>query len=395
MTTVDTQMAIKIDQEVWERYPYLKVGVLIARGVNNQAQNDEALKTLRQAEASAKKHYGEMDLGKVAKLVDWREAYRSFGYKPSSTRCSAEALLRRAVKDKELPDISPLVNLYNSISLKHTLPAGADDLDYVEGHVRLSIAKGDEPFLAIGADEPETALKGEVIYHDDKEVTCKAWNWRECDKTKITAETKNAALVIEGLEHTSLGEIAKALKELKALIEKYCGGAFEMYLLDSEHREIGEDSKAENRIIPIEIPEPDYHKHEAYLTRKEKLIEIEALGIDPYPAKFVPTNSVHDLISKYDKQEVASFDEAMEGKSDAASVAGRIVLFRPMGTNIFAQILDEMQKIQILFNRDETKVTGLKGDLTPIKFIEKKLDLGDIIGIKGHLFRTQKGELTL
>ena len=388
-------MAIKIDQEVWKHYPHLKVGVLIARGVDNQAESDEVLKHLRQAEADAKKQYAEMDLGSMPKLVDWREAYRSFGYKPSSTRCSAEALLRRAVKDKQLPDISSLVNLYNSISLKYTLPAGADDLDSVEGRVRLTIAKGDEPFVAIGAEEPEMALKGEVIYRDDKEVTCKAWNWRECDKTKITKETKNATVVIEGLEHTSLGEMAKALKELKGLIEKYCGGEFEMYLLDAEHREMEEGTLLENRTLPLEIPEPEYHKHEAYLTRKEKLKEIIELGIDPYPAKFEPTNSVRDLISKYDEQDVGTFEEAQEGKSDEASVAGRIVLFRPMGTNIFAQILDETQKIQVLFNRDHTQVTGLKGELTPIKFIEKKLDLGDIIGIKGHLFRTQKGELTL
>src|SRR3990167_11435710 len=49
-----------------------------------------------------------------------------------------------------------------------------------------------------------------------------------------------------------------------------------------------------------------------------------------------------------------------------------------------------------MFNRDLTKVEGLTSEeVTPIKFIEKKLDLGDIIGIEGNLFRTQKGELTL
>ncbi len=388
-------MPIKIDEKIWEHYPHLKVGVLIAKGVNNQVQNEDILKLLRKSEHDTKNKYSQTDLGNVEKLIDWREAYRSFGYKPSSTRCSAEALLRRAVKDKHLPDISPIVNLYNSISLHHTLPAGADDLDQVEGSVCLTFAKGDEPFVAIGADEPESTKEGEVIYRDDKEVTCKAWNWRECNKTKITADTKNAALVIEGLEHTSLGEVAQALKELQGLIERYCGGTFEMYLLDGECKEIGDDSKLENRSIPVEIPQPEYHKHESYQTRKKKLEEILELGIDPYPAKFTPSHTVRDLASKYETEEIGTFEEALEGKSDEAVVAGRIVLFRAMGTNIFAHVLDETHKIQILFNRDHTKVTGLEGELTPIKFIEKKLDLGDIIGVSGHLFRTQKGELTL
>jgi len=388
-------MIFKIDQEVWERYPHLKVGVLVARNVNNSVQNGDILKHLRKCEHDAKNKYAQSDLGNIEKLIDWREAYRSFGYKPSSTRSSAEALLRRALKSNPLPDINPIVNLYNSVSLQHTLPLGADDLDRTEGPIRLTIAKGDERFVALGGGEGETALAGEVIYRDDKEVTCKAWNWRECDKTKLTAETKNAVLVVEGLEHAHLSEIAYALKELKGLVEQFCGGSFEMYMLDAEHPTLDESTKLENWVVPVEIRKPEYQKHEAYQTRKAKLDEILEMGIDPYPAKFEPTNSVTALSSKYEGEEVGSFDDAKEGKSDHARVAGRLILFRAMGTNIFAHLLDETHKIQVLFNRDETKVAGLTSGESALKFIEKKFDLGDIIGVDGHLFRTQKGELTL
>ncbi len=388
-------MTIKIDREIWDRYPHLKIGILIARNVNNNVQNPDILNHLRKSEHDAKNKYSQIDLGNVEKLIDWREAYRSFGYKPSSTRCSAEALLRRALKDNALPDINPMVNLYNSISLKHTLPMGADDLDRMEGDLRLTIAKGDEPFVALGGGEPEIALAGEVIYRDDKEITCKVWNWRECDKTKLTSQTKNAALVIEGLEHAHLSEVAHALKELKELIERYCGGTFEMYLLDAAHPEISESSKLENRRIPVDIQKPDYHKQEAFLTRKAKLDELLEMGMDPYPAKFEQSNGLGAINSKYEGQDVGTFEEAMEGKSDHAIIAGRIILFRPMGTNIFGHLLDETHKIQVLFNRDHTMVKGLPQDQSAIKFIEKKLDLGDIIGVEGNLFRTQTGELTL
>jgi len=386
-------MAIQIDPEIWNLYPHLKIGVLVARHLDNRGSDSAPY--LRSAEAEAQKKFEDVDLTSIEKLADWREAYRSFGYKPSSTKCSAEALLRRATKGKELPDISSLVNLYNAISLKYTLPAGADDLDKVEGTICLTVAKGDEPFTSIGAEEAEMAKAGEIVYRDDREVTCKAWNWRECDKTKITKDTKNAALVIEGLEHTTLGEIATALKELQAIIERSCGGTFKAYLLDKEHPEIGEETLLENRTIPIEIPTPDYHKHEAYQTRLAKLHEIQDLGIDPYPPEFIPTNTVRDLISKYEGQEVGTFEEAADGKTDPAQIAGRILLFRPMGTNIFVNILDETSMVQVLFNKERTDVTGLGDQMPPIKFIEKKLDLGDIIGVEGHLFRTQKGELTL
>ena len=386
-------MTLNIDQKIWQRYPHLKVGVLIARNVNNQVQ--DGITTLRASEECAKKRFAGKDIATDEKITDWREAYRSFGYKPSNTRCSVESLLRRVVKGSPVPDINPIVNLYNSVSLDHVLPAGADDLDKIEGDLSLTIAQGGEVFIAIGAGDIAYAIEGEVIYRDDKEVTCKAWNYRECDKTKITAKTTNAMLVIEGLEHTALSELSSALLKLKDRIQKACGGEIELYLLDAEHRTMDEASKLENRTIPIGIPEPEYHKHESYQIRKAKLDEILAMGIDPYPAKFEPTHTAISLQSKYETEAIGTFEEAQEQKTDPAIIAGRIILFRPMGANIFGQILDETHKIQVLFNRNQTKVTGLNGQIEPIKFIEKKLDLGDIIGVKGHLFRTQKGELTL
>jgi lysyl-tRNA synthetase class 2 len=70
-----------------------------------------------------------------------------------------------------------------------------------------------------------------------------------------------------------------------------------------------------------------------------------------------------------------------------------------MGKNAFGQIQDGTSRVQVMFNRDETSVAGYQlseGDpLTPLKLIEKKLDLGDIIGVEGYLFHTQKGELTI
>ncbi len=142
---------------------------------------------------------------------------------------------------------------------------------------------------------------------------------------------------------------------------------------------------------------PEYHHQEDFRTRLAKLEEIRALGVDPYPAKFTPSSEIEPLVKKFETKELGTFEDAVEGKGQAVSVAGRLVLFRPMGKNIFAHIQDISGRIQLMFNRDHTAVTGLKTDaeITPLKFIEKKVDLGDIIGVEGTLFRTQKGELTV
>ncbi len=152
------------------------------------------------------------------------------------------------------------------------------------------------------------------------------------------------------------------------------------------------------------IPKPEYHEHEEFQNRSKKLEEIRGAGVDPYPHKFEPTTSARQILEKYEGQEVGHSEEAGEGKTPLVRVAGRLILFRAMGKNAFAHIQESTHKIQLMFNRDLTQVEGLgRGEQvdgletseTPLKFIEKKIDLGDIIGVEGHLFRTQKGELTI
>lgn len=148
---------------------------------------------------------------------------------------------------------------------------------------------------------------------------------------------------------------------------------------------------------------PEYHSHEEFQLRTKKLHELKALGIEPYPHTFTPANTAKALHTAYDAAEIGHSEDGAAKKTPVASVAGRLVLFRSMGKNAFGQIQDHTGRIQVMFNRDTTIVTGYDAaqstsgteTLTPLKLIEKKLDLGDIIGIKGNLFKTNTGELTL
>ncbi|MBM3184398.1 MAG: lysine--tRNA ligase, partial [Chlamydiae bacterium] len=142
---------------------------------------------------------------------------------------------------------------------------------------------------------------------------------------------------------------------------------------------------------------PDYHHTEEFQNRSRKLAEIRVLGVEPYPHKYPSTAKTAKIALDAEGKELGHHDDAATGNTEKVFVSGRLVLFRPMGKNIFAQIQDETGRIQILFNRDLTKVEGLpeNAEVTAIKFIEKKLDLGDILGIEGHLFKTQRGELTV
>ena len=228
-------MHLKIDPSITAKFPHVKLGLLVAKGINNQGSHDEISALLRSVEEELRKKVPLDTLATFPKISDWREAYRSFGFKPSAFKSSIEALTRRVLKGGELPSINPLVDLYNFTSIKHILPVGGDDLDKIEGDITLTLADGSEKFVMLGTDTLTEIKEGEVIYRDEKEVLCRAWNYRECDKSKITEATQNACLVIEGLEHTTKEEIMQALSELKHLLETYCNGTFQEFYLDKDN----------------------------------------------------------------------------------------------------------------------------------------------------------------
>jgi len=147
--------------------------------------------------------------------------------------------------------------------------------------------------------------------------------------------------------------------------------------------------------------QPEYHSHEEFQLRSQKLAEIRKLGIDPYPHKFELTHTAEELKKTYGNSAIGHSDDAAAGTTPLVTIAGRLVLFRSMGKNAFGHVQDETGRIQIMFNKESTKIVGLNEShedgeaITHMKFIEKKIDLGDIIGIEGNLFHTNKGELTI
>ncbi|WP_213318092.1 lysine--tRNA ligase [Chlamydiifrater volucris] len=141
---------------------------------------------------------------------------------------------------------------------------------------------------------------------------------------------------------------------------------------------------------------PPYVDREDFLYRSEKLKEIRERGIDPYPYRFPDVETV-DSICSQDLSSIGDSEAALARQTPKVCVAGRLVLFRAMGKNAFGRILDGNCNIQVMFNREFSSVAGLEAnqDITPMKFIEKKLDLGDFIGVEGYLFLTHSGELTI
>ena len=128
------------------------------------------------------------------------------------------------------------------------------------------------------------------------------------------------------------------------------------------------------------------HLSEQEIIRREKLTALQALGIDPYPAAAFPVNiSSSDIKQRYLGE---------ENKSEFSDVclAGRLMGIRDMGKASFAVLQDHAGKIQVYVKRDEICPTE---DKTLYDQVWKTLDIGDIVGVKGHVFTTKTGETSI
>ncbi|PZH04105.1 cytoplasmic protein [Streptomyces sp. NTH33] len=160
-------------------------------------------------------------------MAAWRATYTAFGSKPSRTRNSAEALARRALTDAGLPRINVLVDLYNAISVAHLIPVGGEDLDLVQGGMRLVRASGEEDFVTVagGEETVEHPDAGEVVWRDEAGVTCRRWNWRQGPRTRLTEGTTSGIFLLESLAPVPVAEVQAAAVELAELLEKFSPGA--------------------------------------------------------------------------------------------------------------------------------------------------------------------------
>ncbi len=119
--------------------------------------------------------------------------------------------------------------------------------------------------------------------------------------------------------------------------------------------------------------------------RREALIELQQLGIDPYPAEEYHINATaQQILEKFPEDENA-FQQVQ--------VAGRLMGRRIMGSASFAELQDSSGRIQLYFNRDEICPGEDKTFYNTV--FKRLLDIGDIIGVKGHVFVTKMGEVTI
>ncbi len=199
----------QIDPAVWRIAPGFRALSLTVARPGGAAKPGIAGAVLAEAVDAVKS--GQPAWGE-AHLAAWAEVFRRFGAKPQRTPCSAQALRERVLKSGTLSGIDPVVDLYNAVSLKYSVPAGGENRAAYRGNPRLTVAVGDEAFdtMKNGVAANESPDRGEVVWRDETGVTCRRWNWRQGVRTRIDSSVTEMWFVLESLSEMPLAALEDA-----------------------------------------------------------------------------------------------------------------------------------------------------------------------------------------
>ncbi len=210
--------------ELVSAFPDFRVAVVVADDLAIPAARPDGLDAeIAAREAACRAQWGGTELSAIPGIAAWRAAYRAFGIKKTSYRCSVERLVKNVLAERPLPHINAFVDAYNAVSLSHGLCVGADDLDRVEGDLAFRFSRDGDSFIDMAAEEGEDPndppKPGEVVYADAAKVLCRRWNWRQDARSIITPATRRAVVTLQG---NGAGDVTAAATDLVSLLERHC-----------------------------------------------------------------------------------------------------------------------------------------------------------------------------
>jgi DNA/RNA-binding domain of Phe-tRNA-synthetase-like protein len=201
---------------VWTDYPELVPGVLAVGGVSadvplgTRTAGFEAVAAARLATASE---------GELPEIQAWRRTFARMGLKPTQYRCASEALLRRFNKEGSLPQIHPLIDLCNAISLAFAIPVAVFDTDKIADHLEVRYATGAETYESFSGDIEHPAT-GEVIFADAAgRAHARRWTNRQAATSAVGGDTTSALIVVEAMHTAAEADVERLVATIRDEVE--------------------------------------------------------------------------------------------------------------------------------------------------------------------------------
>jgi DNA/RNA-binding domain of Phe-tRNA-synthetase-like protein len=202
--------------ELWNDYPDLVPGVIHVEGITEGALVASRTEPFTRIAGERLANGTESELPEIQA---WRRTFSRMGLKPTQYRCASEALLRRFRKEGSLPQVHPLIDLCNAISLAFAIPIAVFDLAHVTGSLEVRHASGDERYATFSGDMEHPEPR-EVIFADDAgNAHARRWTNRQSGVSAIRDTSSDVLIVAEALHATAAEDMARLVATLSDEID--------------------------------------------------------------------------------------------------------------------------------------------------------------------------------
>src|SRR5262245_12498634 len=204
----------------------LRAGAIIFNGVRvGPASAELRAEIVREAAAVRNRFASSAEIRNDPLVAAFHDILRQVGANPRRDQPSIDRLLTFALKRGDLPAINSLVDAYNLVSIRSLLSLGAHDIDKITLPVSLRLLTGTESFIPLGSTTTQPVTAGEYGYVDAAGRLLCRLDVVQADFSKVTAETRNALLIIEGTAAHPRDTLWQTFADAVLVVTQHCGGS--------------------------------------------------------------------------------------------------------------------------------------------------------------------------
>jgi len=227
-------MEYRVSPWIFEQNPQVCFGILIGRGMQNTPSTEESGHMLAAAEAALRERLDGTPLKEHPDIKVYRDAIQNAGINPNKYMNSVEAMSKRVLKGRPLPQINGLVDSCNAIGLQQVVSLGGHDLRDIDADLAVRRSVEGDRFLPFGAEEWEQVEPGEVVFTSGNTVQTRRWLWRQSELGKMTLETTDVFFQLVGFKGDHFVQLENAMGDLEELVRNRFGGGVHSFMVDKE-----------------------------------------------------------------------------------------------------------------------------------------------------------------
>ncbi len=290
MNKKNTMEIIKINKNVQDTFPNIKVGVILAQGIK-QLNTEKTKSTHQNLLEKAEKIKGESKRLESRYVLPWKNVSQTLQIDYKKTPPSHIALLKRAIKQGKIGNINPIINSINYFCLSYNLPIGAHDFDK-SGPIQIQKVCEELGFRSLDKNSPKSLVAaGSFAYtdRDNTKIYTKDMVVKQSIETKITQDTRNALITLDDIPNIySYAELESILKDITIFLEEFYQCKIITTILNKYNQVATTENmlpiKKEGEHFPLKVLPVE--KSPQVSTDKDTIEEILTKGVkDIFPSK--------------------------------------------------------------------------------------------------------------